>query len=171
VQRSSPPTPQPPLRHHRLIRFPPSRRFRLRDRPHHQPAAQRQLCKSRIVDTRSRRCFAPSDQAIVSLQERLEELQVANQALVSSCAAMDNNRRGADASDVSPAADAGRLYGVIKALLSGQQATQERHEKNLLSMHESDQRSLQEAVAASQALAIAACCVSAALLGIALLRA
>ena len=171
---------------------------------------------------------APSDQAVVSLQERLEELQVANQALVARCAAMDNSSRGVDASAVSPAAYAGQLYGVVEALLSSQrsmqeallanqqaalsslqaalssqQAAQERHErnlqaqqesalsslqaalssvqavqersdKNLQALHESvlaNQRWLQQSVAASQALAVAACCVSAALLGIALLRA
>ncbi len=117
---------------------------------------------------------APSDQAIVSLQERLEELQVANQALVTRCAAMDNSGRGVDASAASPAADAGQLYGVVEALLSSQrsmqesllaslQAAQERHERNL--------QTQQQSVAASQALAVAACCVSAAVLGIAILRA
>jgi hypothetical protein len=158
---------------------------------------------------------APSDQAVVSLQERLEELQVANQALVARCAAMDSSGRGVDASAVSPASDARQLYGVIEALLSNQQAALERHERNLQTQQESLlasqqatlersdsnlqtqqesllasqqaalsslqaalersdrnlQTQLQQSVAASQALAVAACCVSAALLGIALLRA
>ncbi len=94
---------------------------------------------------------------------------------------MESSGRGMDASAVSLAADAGRLYGVVEALFSSQQATHELLERNLQMLHESllsNQRSMQEAFiasqrqdAASQALAIAACCVSAALFGMALLRA
>ncbi len=94
---------------------------------------------------------------------------------------MESSGRGVDASAVSLAADAGRLYGVVEALFFSQQATHELLERNLQMLHESllsNQRSMQEAfiasqrqVAASQALAIAACCVSAALFGMALLRA
>ena len=125
---------------------------------------------------------APSDQAVVSLQERLEELQVANQALVARCAAMDSSGRGVDASAVSPESDAGQLYGVIEALLSSQRSLQESllasQQAALSSLQAALERSdrnlqtqLQQSVAASQALAVAACCISAALLGIALLRA
>lgn len=121
------------------------------------------------------------DKAVISMQERMEELQLENRALAARCAAMDSSNRGVDASLLSPAADAGRLYDVVEALLSNQQATlsiqqatQERHERNLQTLLESllsNQRSLQDAINASQALAVAACCVSTALLGIVLLRA
>ena len=157
------------------------------------PALQRNgSSANRAMSTPVADGAAPSDQAVVSLQERLEELQVANQALVARCAAMDSSGRGVDASAVSPASDAGQLYGVIEALLSSQrslqesllasqqaalsslQAAQERSDRNLQTLQEAllaNQRWLQQSVAASQALAVAACCVSAALLGIALLRA
>ena len=138
---------------------------------------------------------APSDQVIVGLQTRIEELQAAMQVLDARFAATNSSRRR-DASDVWPAADAGRLYEVVNALISSQVAMQDRHEiivrkmqdshqaiqEKLQERHESTVLKLQDALAASQqqvaasqahehTVAVAACCLGAAFLGMLLARA
>ncbi len=138
--------------------------------PHDSSSANRALSFAAAQSAPAADDAASPDDLTASLQARLEELQAANAALAARC---DSGRRGY-ASDVWPAADAGRLYGVVDALLSNQQAMQERHEATVQKLQElllSNQRSLQEALASSHSLAVAACCVSAALLGVLLVRA
>jgi hypothetical protein len=133
---------------------------------------------------------APIQKIVACSQARPDELQ-ANKAVAASCAAVDGSLRDADPCIVAPAADAGRMYNVVEALLASQQALQDRHQASLQALQESlvsNQRLLLEALAASQrqvasaqqeiavltqahtfALA-AAFCLSVALLGSALVR-
>ena len=146
--------------------------------PHDSSSANRPLSFAAAQSTPAVD-VALSDKVICSLQAVLEKLE-------------------------APSADTVRLYGIVNALLSGQQAIQDRqaaiqerheaaiqrlqdrqdamHERHQAAVHKlqesllSNQRLLQEALVASQqqatayqannrALTVAACCLSAALLG------
>jgi hypothetical protein len=88
---------------------------------------------------------APVDNAVTSLQSRLEELQVENRALAARSAAMNGSQKSADPSAAAADADAGagRLYSVVEALLSSNRAMQSSHQSSLQTMQSSHQSSLQ----------------------------